>query len=131
MLFLMPPGTKFFLKIPNIVSTEDCLVLSDLKTIYAFPTRSIQWIRTVAQVDFQKHSTIRSIVHEKNIIPVHNASDLFGNLTENLDELEEKIILINIRKSFALSYKGKLPILNMYLMSLIRFQNYHLYLVLQ
>ena len=62
-------GTQFFLKIPNIVSTEDCLVLSDLKTIYAFPTRSILWIRSVAQVDFQKHSTIRSIVHEKNIIP--------------------------------------------------------------
>ena len=102
-------GTKFFLRIPNIVSTEDCLVLSDLKTIYAFPTRSIQWIRTVAQVDFQKHSSIRSIVHEKNIIPVHNAPDLFGNLAENVDELEEKIILINMNeKAFALSYKGKL-----------------------
>ena len=102
-------GTKFFLRIPNIVSTEDCLVLSDLKTIYAFPTRSIQWIRTVAQVDFQKHSTIRSIVHEKNIIPVHNAPDLFGNLAENVDDLEEKIILINMNeKAFALSYKGKL-----------------------
>ncbi len=102
-------GTKFFLKIPNIVSTEDCLVLSDLKTIYAFPTRSILWIKSVAQVDFQKHSTIRSIVHEKNIIPVHNAHDLFGNLAKNLDELEEKIILININeKAFALSYNGKL-----------------------
>ncbi len=102
-------GTKFFLKIPNIVSTEDCLVLSDLKTIYAFPTRSIQWIKTVTQLDFQKHSSIRSIVHEKNIIPVHNAPDLFGNLAENVDELEEKIILINMNeKAFALSYKGKL-----------------------
>ena len=102
-------GTKFFLKIPNIVSTEDCLVLSDLKTIYAFPTRSILWIRSVAQVDFQKHSAIRSIVHEKTIIPVHNADDLFGNLTENLDELDEKIILINVdEKAFALSYNGKL-----------------------
>ena len=102
-------GTKFFLKIPNIVSTEDCLVLSDLKTIYAFPTRSIQWIKTVTQLDFQKHSSIRSIVHEKNIIPVHNAPDLFGNLVENVDELEEKIILINMNeKAFALSYKGKL-----------------------
>ena len=102
-------GTKFFLRIPNIVSTEDCLVLSDLKTIYAFPIRSVQWIRTVAQVDFQKHSTIRSIVHEKNIIPVHNASDLFGNLAENVEDLEEKIILINMNeKAFALSYKGKL-----------------------
>ncbi len=102
-------GTKFFLRIPNIVSTEDCLVLSDLKTIYAFPTRSIQWIKTVDQLDFQKHSSIRSIVHEKNIIPVHNAPDLFGNLAENVDELEEKIILINMNeKAFALSYKGKL-----------------------
>ncbi len=102
-------GTKFFLRIPNIVSTEDCLVLSDLKTIYAFPTRSIHWIKTVAQVDFQKHSSIRSIVHGKNIIPVHNAPDLFGNLAENVDELEEKIILINMNeKAFALSYKGKL-----------------------
>ena len=102
-------GTKFFLRIPNIVSTEDCLVLSDLKTTYAFPTRSIQWIKTVAQLDFQKHSSIRSIVHEKNIIPVHNAPDLFGNLAENVDELEEKIILINMNeKAFALSYKGKL-----------------------
>ena len=83
--------------------------MSDLKTIYAFPTRSILWIRSVAQVDFQKHSTIRSIVHEKNIIPVHNAHDLFGNLAENVDELEEKIILINMNeKAFALSYKGKL-----------------------
>ncbi len=102
-------GTKFFLRIPNIVSTEDCLVLSDLKTTYAFPTRSIQWIKTVAQVDFQKHSSIRSIVHGKNIIPVHNAPDLFGNLAENVDELEEKIILINMNeKAFALIYKGKL-----------------------
>ena len=102
-------GTKFFLRIPNIVSTEDCLVLSDLKTTYAFPTRSIQWIKTVAQVDFQKRSSIRSIVHGKNIIPVHNAPDLFGNLAENVDELEEKIILINMNeKAFALSYKGKL-----------------------
>ena len=102
-------GTKFFLRIPNIVSTEDCLVLNDLKTMYAFPTRSIQWIKTVAQVDFQKHSSIRSIVHGKNIIPVHNAPDLFGNLAENVDELEEKIILINMNeKAFALSYKGKL-----------------------
>ncbi len=102
-------GTKFLLKIPNIVSTEDCLVLSDLKTIYAIPTRSILWIRSVSHVDFQKHPTIRSIVHEKNIIPVHNAHDLFGNLAENVDELEEKIILINMNeKAFALSYKGKL-----------------------
>ena len=102
-------GTKFFLKIPNIVSTEDCLVLSDLKIIYALPTRSILWIRGVSQVDFQKNSPIRSIVHEKNIIPVHNASDLFGNLAENVDDLEEKIILINMNeKAFALSYKGKL-----------------------
>ena len=102
-------GTKFFLRIPNIVSTEVCLVLTDLKTIYAFPTRSILWVRSVAQVDFQKHSTIRSIVHEKNIIPVHNAHDLFGNLAENKDELDEKIILINMNeKAFALSYKGKL-----------------------
>ena len=83
--------------------------MSDLKTIYAFPTRSIQWIKTVTQLDFQKHSSIRSIVHEKNIIPVHNAPDLFGNLVENVDELEEKIILINMNeKAFALSYKGKL-----------------------
>ena len=67
------------------------------------------WIRSVSQVDFQKHSTVRSIVHGKNIIPVHNASDLFGNLTENLDELDEKIILINVdEKAFALSYNGKL-----------------------
>ena len=102
-------GTKFFLKIPNIVSTEDCLVLSDLKIIYAFPTRSILWIMSVDQVDFQNNSTIRSIVYEKNIIPVHSAHDLFGDLAENLDELEEKIILINMNeKAFALSYKGKL-----------------------
>ena len=102
-------GTKFFLKIPNIVSTEDCLVLSDLMTIYAIPTRSILWIRSVSQVDFHENSIIRSIVHEKNIIPVHNAHDLFGKLAENLDELEEKIILINMNeKAFALSYNGKL-----------------------
>ena len=102
-------GTKFFLKIPNIASTEDCLVLSDLKTIYAIPTRSILWIRSVAQVDFQKHSSIRSVVHEKNIIPVHYAYELFGNLAENKDGLDEKIILINMNdKAFALSYNGKL-----------------------
>ncbi len=102
-------GTKFFLKIPNIASTEDCLVLSDLKTIYAFPTKSILWIRSVVQVDFQKHSTIRSIVYEKNIIPVHNAHVLFGNLAENKDGLDEKIILISMNeKAFALSYNGKI-----------------------
>ena len=102
-------GTKFFLKIPNIVSTEDCLVLSDLKTIYAFPTRSILWIRSVAQVEFQKHSSMRSLVHGKNIIPVHSAYELFGNLAENMDGLDEKIILIKMNdKAFALSYKGKL-----------------------
>ena len=102
-------GTKFFLKIPNIVSTEDCLVLSDLKTIYAFPTRSILWIRSVAQVEFQKHSSMRSVVHGKNIIPVHSAYELFGNLAENMDGLDEKIILINMNdKAFALSYNGKL-----------------------
>ena len=102
-------GTKFFLKIPNIVSTEDCLVLSDLKTIYAFPTRSILWIRSVAQVEFQKHSSMRSVVHGKNIIPVHSAYELFGNLAENMDGLDEKIILIKMNdKAFALSYKGKL-----------------------
>ena len=102
-------GTKFFLKIPNIASTEDCLVLSDLKTIYAFPTRSILWIRSVAQVEFQKHSSMRSVVHGKNIIPVHSAYELFGNLAENMDGLDEKIILIKMNdKAFALSYKGKL-----------------------
>ena len=37
------------------------------------------------------------------------SSLLFGNLAEDLDELDEKIILINVdEKAFALSYNGKL-----------------------
>ena len=97
------------LRIPHSHRREYRELLSPGRIRNAFPTRSILWVRSIAQIEFQKHSTIRSIVHEKNIIPVHNAHDLFGNLDENLGELEEKIILINMNeKAFALSYKGKL-----------------------
>ena len=43
-------GTNFSLIIPGAVSTEECIVLKDLPTFYAVPSRSIQWIKKQVRI---------------------------------------------------------------------------------
>ena len=100
-------GTNFSLIIPGAVSTEECIVLKDLPTFYAIPSRSIQWIKNKSELETDIVSGLEHVRFNKRQIPIQDLKSLLSFPLDTSKGLVEKIILLSLSdKAIAISYSG-------------------------
>ena len=100
-------GTNFSLIIPGAVSTEECIILKDLPTFYAVPSRSIQWIKNKSELETDIVSGLEHVRFKKNQIPIQDLNSLLSFPLDTSKGLVEKIILLSLSdKAIAISYSG-------------------------
>ena len=100
-------GTNFSLIIPGAVSTEECIVLKDLPTFYAIPSRSIQWIKNKSELETDIVSGLEHVRFKKSQIPIQDLNSLLSFPLDTSKGLVEKIILLSLSdKAIAISYPG-------------------------
>ena len=100
-------GTNFSLIIPGAVSTEECIVLKDLPTFYAIPSRSIQWIKNKSELETDIVSGLEHVRFNKRQIPIQDLNSLLLFPLDTSKGLVEKIILLSLSdKAIAISYSG-------------------------
>ena len=100
-------GTNFSLVIPGAVSTEECIILKDLPTFYAVPSRSIQWIKNKSELETDIVSGLEHVRFKKSQIPIQDLNSLLSFPLDTSKGLVEKIILLSLSdKAIAISYSG-------------------------
>ena len=100
-------GTHFSLIIPGAVSTEECIILKDLPTFYAVPSRSIQWIKNKSELETDIVSGLEHVRFKKSQIPIQDLNSLLSFPLDTSKGLVEKIILLSLSdKAIAISYSG-------------------------
>ncbi len=100
-------GTNFSLVIPGAVSTEECIILKDLPTYYAVPSRSIQWIKNKSELETDIVSGLEHVRFKKSQIPIQDLNSLLSFPLDTSKGLVEKIILLSLSdKAIAISYSG-------------------------
>ena len=100
-------GTNFSLIIPGAVSTEECIILKDLPTFYAIPSRSIQWIKNKSELETDIVSGLEHVRFNKRQIPIQDLNSLLLFPLDTSKGLVEKIILLSLSdKAIAISYSG-------------------------
>ena len=100
-------GTSFSLIIPGAVSTEECIILKDLPTFYAVPSRSIQWIKNKSELETDIVSGLEHVRFKKSQIPIQDLNSLLSFPLDTSKGLVEKIILLSLSdKAIAISYSG-------------------------
>ena len=100
-------GTNFSLIIPGAVSTEECIILKDLPTFYAVPSRSIQWIKNKSELETDIVSGLEHVRFKKSQIPIQDLNSLLSFPLDTSKGLVEKIILLSLSdKAIAISYSG-------------------------
>lgn len=100
-------GTKFLISIPGAVSTEECIILKDLPTFYAIPSRSIQWIKNKSDLEMDIVAGVEHLRHNKSQIPIQNLKNLLSLPVNEGNDLIEKVILLSLSdKAIALNYSG-------------------------
>ena len=100
-------GTNFSLIIPGAVSTEECIILKDLPTFYAVPSRSIQWVKNKSELDTDVVAGQEHIRFNKNQIPIQDLNTLLSFPIPKYKDYVEKIILLSLSdKAVAFNYFG-------------------------
>ena len=100
-------GTNISVLIPGAVSTEECIILKDLPTFYAVPSRSIQWVKNKSDLETDIVTGIEHIRYNKSQIPIQDLSKLLSLPNNNSKGFVEKIILLSLSdKAIAINYFG-------------------------
>ncbi len=100
-------GTHFSIIIPGAVSTEECIILKDLPTFYAVPSRSIQWVKNKSELDTDVVGGQEHIRFNKNQIPIQDLNTLLSFPIKKSKINVEKIILLSLSdKAVAFNYFG-------------------------
>ena len=100
-------GTNISVLIPGAVSTEECIILKDLPTFYAVPSRSIQWVKNKSDLETDIVTGIEHIRYNKSQIPIQDLSKLLSLPNDNSKRFVEKIILLSLSdKAIAINYFG-------------------------
>ncbi len=100
-------GTNISVLIPGAVSTEECIILKDLPTFYAVPSRSIQWVKNKSELETEIVTGTEHIRYNKSQIPIQDLSKLLSLPNNNSKGFVEKIILLSLSdKAIAINYFG-------------------------
>ena len=100
-------GTNFSILIPGAVSTEECIILKDLPTFYAVPSRSVQWVKNKSDLETDIVTGTEHIRYNKSQIPIQDLSKLLSLPSNNSKGFVEKIILLSLSdKAIAINYFG-------------------------
>ena len=100
-------GTNISVLIPGAVSTEECIILKDLPTFYAVPSRSIQWVKNKSDLETDIVTRTEHIRYNKSQIPIQDLSKLLSLPNNNSKGFVEKIILLSLSdKAIAINYFG-------------------------
>ena len=84
-------GTNISILIPGAVSTEECIILKDLPTFYAVPSRSVQWVKNKSDLETDIVTGTEHIRYNKSQIPIQDLSKLLSLPSNNSEGFVEKI----------------------------------------